>query len=227
MVRILAQRRPTRSRGSSWRDGGVRSAAPEGRGRADRCHAGRGPVGGVCGPERPCLDDGGSAASRRGGSTAGVPDDQVLELEAGQGRHPHALRPVLHVIPRRSRSSTGGSPESTTIPTRLVILRDSLATNRGRGRTWHSRRGGRRLRHGCNLAPVPGDMDSEFPGSGTRSRSCATGCPMRLRLARGRGRTGAWWSRDQSGRGRPPSRPSAGAAGRRASSGRMRLPPCP
>ena len=28
-------------------------------GRADRCHAGRGPVGGVCGPERPCLADGG------------------------------------------------------------------------------------------------------------------------------------------------------------------------
>ena len=109
MVRILAQRRPTRSRGSSWRDGGVRSAAPEGRGRADRCHAGRGPVGGVCGPERPCLDDGGSAASRRGGSTAGVPDDQVLELEAGQGRHPHALRPVLHVIPRRSGPQLGAA----------------------------------------------------------------------------------------------------------------------
>ena len=36
------------------------------------------------GLERPCLADGGAAASRRGGSTAAVPDDQVLKLEAGQ-----------------------------------------------------------------------------------------------------------------------------------------------
>ena len=76
---VRAQSRPLVQR---WAFQMTRS---EGCGRADRCHAGRGPVGGVCGPERPCLDDGGgAAASRRGGSTAAVPDDQVLELEAGQ-----------------------------------------------------------------------------------------------------------------------------------------------
>ena len=49
-------------------DGGVEVRRSEGCGRADRCHTGPRTGGrGVCGPERPCLDDGGSAASRRGG----------------------------------------------------------------------------------------------------------------------------------------------------------------
>ena len=67
----------------------------------------------------PASRRGRSPTSRRGATCLGIdrkpPPCRVGGLsssEAGQGRHPHALRPVLHVIPRRSRFLNWGRPAS-------------------------------------------------------------------------------------------------------------------
>ena len=110
---------PVLERGQRPRLAGARGVAPVSRRRSRSRSPGVSgppdrrvrPVGGVCGAERRCLDDGGGPPRHAAVvQPLPFPTTRSSSFEAGQGRHSHALRPVLHVIPRRSRSSTGGQP---------------------------------------------------------------------------------------------------------------------